>query len=108
MKYTIHWLEFIYPDSYCEDLDLSVYELDERVNKEEYDKVLNAILEHLPPNSKHSGGYFDCWEFECRDTFVARTLKEAKEIASEYECGQEGIFNVVDENNNRAFTEEDL
>lgn len=106
MKYTIHWLEHIYPDSYCDDLDVSIYELDE--GTEDYNKVLNKILEYLPPNSKHSGGYYDVWEFECQDTFEADSIKEAKKIASEYECGQEGIFNVVDENGKRAFTEEDL
>ena len=107
MKYTIHWLEFIYPDSYCDELDISMHEIDEE-NVDNYKAVLEAILEGLPPKSKHSGGYFDCWEFECQDTFEANSIEEAKEKTKEYECGQENIFNVVDENGERAFTEEDV
>ena len=108
MKYKILWLEFIYPDSYCDELGISIYEIDEQENKENYEKVLRAIKEWLPPNSKHSGGYYDNWEFECSDTFEADNIEEAKIIASEYECGQNGIFEVIDENKKRVFNEEDL
>lgn len=108
MKYTIHWIEHIIPDRYCDELDICYMEVDEEDNKENYDKVLKAILDDLPPKSKHTGGYYDVWEFECQDTFEANSIEEAKEITKEYECGQNNIFLVKDENDKRVFTEEDV
>jgi len=107
MKYTIHWLEYIYPDSYCDELDISIYEIDSEENKENYEKVLKAIKSYLPPNSRHTGGYYDNWEFECADTFEADNIDEAKDKALEYECGQEGIF-AVSCKGEKLFDEQDL
>ena len=108
MKYTIHWLEYINPEYVCEDLDISFYEIDEEDNPENYKKVLKEILKGLPPKSKHTGGYPDAWEFECEDIFEANNIKEAKQLASEYDCGDTGVFTVIDEKGNRVFDEQDL
>jgi len=108
MKYTIHWLEHIIPDRYCDELDICIHELDEEENTDNYKRVLKAILEDLPPKSRHSGGYYDCWEFECQDEFEADNIEEAKEKTKEYECGQENIFVVIDEKGEKVFDEQDV
>lgn len=89
MKYTIYWLEYHICDN----------EGDEQ-----------AWLDSLPPNTKSCGDVFDegVFEFECKDIFEADSIEEAKKEASEYECGQEGIFNVFDEAGKKVFDEGDL
>jgi len=89
MKYTIYWLEF----HICDD-----------------EQDVKEWLEMLPPNTKCEGDVWGdgAYEFECQDTFEADSIEEAKKLASEYECGQEGIFNVLDEAGKKVFDENDL
>ena len=91
------------PDNYFKQLD----NLDKRIEQ----NGIKNIMSYLPPKStwqydpNENDGWIEC---QCRDFFEAKSIEEAKKIASEYECGDSDIFTVFDEKRKRVFTEEDL
>lgn len=87
MKFKIHWIEY----RYCETI-----------------KQEKEYLTYLPIGSKISGELMGDTEFECSDSFEANTIEEAKIISRNYECGEHGVFAVVDETGKTLFTEQDL
>ena len=97
MKFQIHWIEWHNPYNWTDD----------NISENERENGIKNILDSLP-NSKHTGADEDGWiEVECFDIFEAYDITRAKIKANEYECGDNQIFTVTDENKNILFTEED-
>jgi len=69
-------------------------------------KELKEFMKTLS-NPKYTGGELGGTEIECFDTFEAETIEEAKKKVKK-DFFEVEIFTVLDENNNRVFTEEDL
>ena len=98
MKFKIHWIEWHNPYNWADD------NISEDKVKE---NGIKNILDNLP-NSKHTASDDDGWvEIECYNTFESDDITRAKIKAHEYECGDNNIFTVTDEKDNRLFTEED-
>ena len=89
------------PDNYFEQLS----KIDEKIEQ----NGIKKIMEQFSPESTWSYDSDDGWiEVQAVDTFEAKDIVEAKKIASEYDCGDNGIFTVIDEYGERLFDEEDL
>jgi len=91
------------PEHYFKQLD----NLDKRIEQ----NGIKNIMDGLPKGSTwqydphENDGWIEC---QCRDTFEAKNIREAKKIASEYDCGDNDVFTVFDEKGKTLFTEEDL
>ena len=93
MKLRIYWVEYHNPESWGDTVR----------------EGIRNILASLPYKAWHfDRNERDGWiEVECEDTFMAENIKQAKKIASEYDCGCD-VFTVFNEAGKRVFTEEDI
>jgi len=108
MEFTIYWTECHNPLNWSSDLPEKVGWLTRM--KTGIRKMKDCIpVESFTFDQFGGRSQGDDWvQLNCKDTFTAKDIEEAKKRASEYDI-PDSIFTVYDtQSNKRLFTEEDL